>query len=102
MLKLARSLPLNSYSSESTHKETASSSSVTEHLLRPDELAQQLNVSPRTLARWHSHRHGPPRLRVGRAIFYDVSAVREWLRSRNEHGSRINERRQSRPPAARQ
>jgi predicted DNA-binding transcriptional regulator AlpA len=95
VLTLASSLPLASSSSEIPHKETASVSSALEGLLRPEELAQQLDISLRTLARWHSRRTGPPRIRVGRATYYDVFAVRQWLRARNECGSPNNERRRS-------
>jgi predicted DNA-binding transcriptional regulator AlpA len=49
--------------------------------LRREELAQQLDVSIRTLDRWHTLRIGPPRVSVGRTILYRQDAVRDWLQS---------------------
>ncbi len=47
--------------------------------LTPDQLAGQLGISLRTLARWHAARRGPPRCAIGRLIRYRVDAVREWM-----------------------
>jgi hypothetical protein len=45
----------------------------------PDQLAQHLGMSVRTLSRWHARRIGPPRCSVGKLILYRVTAVRAWL-----------------------
>jgi hypothetical protein len=45
----------------------------------PDQLAQHLGVSIRTLSRWHARRIGPPRCSVGKLILYRVAAVRKWM-----------------------
>jgi hypothetical protein len=45
----------------------------------PDQLAQHLGVSVRTLSRWHARRIGPPRCSVGKLILYRVTAVRAWM-----------------------
>lgn len=53
-----------------------------------DALAKDLGVSRRSLARMHVERTGPPRIRVGRKIFYSRASVREWLLSREERQAR--------------
>lgn len=47
--------------------------------LTDTQLADELNVSPRTIARWRSLREGPPLTRLGRRILYRRSAVEAWL-----------------------
>lgn len=54
-------------------------------LVRAESLAQELGISLRTLSRWNIRRTGPPRTCIGRSVFYDIVAVREWLSSRREH-----------------
>lgn len=51
--------------------------------LSDKELAAELDVSPRTLARWRRLREGPAITRVGRKIQYRRAAVDAWL-SANE------------------
>ena len=48
----------------------------------PDQLAQHLGVSIRTLSRWHARRIGPPRCSIGKLILYRVTAVRAWMTER--------------------
>lgn len=43
------------------------------------ELAAELKISPRTIARWRSLREGPPTTRMGRKLLYRRDAVRKWL-----------------------
>ena len=50
-----------------------------EDLLTPDEFAQELDTTRRTIDRWHSRRIGPPRIKIGRKVFYRRQAVRDWL-----------------------
>ena len=57
---------------------------VTRDLLTPDQLAEQLGTSRRTVDRWHAQRLGPPRIKVGACIFYRAEAVREWLEGHEE------------------
>jgi RNA polymerase alpha subunit/helix-turn-helix protein len=47
--------------------------------LTPPELAAQLDVCERTLARWHRDRTGPPRTVVSRRILYRIESVTAWL-----------------------
>lgn len=49
--------------------------------ISPDQLAEELDVSPRTIARWESERIGPPRVLVGRRPYYSIRGVRHWIAS---------------------
>jgi predicted DNA-binding transcriptional regulator AlpA len=68
---------------------------ILEGFLRREELAQQFNLSIRTIDRWAALREGPPRVCVGRTILYNVNSVREWLRSREKQPSLMKKRRNS-------
>ena len=57
-------------------------------LLTPEQLAQQLGVTTRTLSRWEVQRIGPPRVVIGRQIFYRIVSVDAWLLSREQRRSR--------------
>jgi len=48
----------------------------------PKELACALGVSERTLGRWHQFRQGPPRVEIGRKVFYRLESVSAWMVSR--------------------
>lgn len=50
-----------------------------EDLLTADDVAQELETTRRTIDRWHSRRIGPPRIKIGRKVYYRREAVREWL-----------------------
>jgi predicted DNA-binding transcriptional regulator AlpA len=45
-------------------------------------MTSMLRVSPRTLSRWHAAGTGPPKIKVGRKVFYDLGKISEWLASR--------------------
>ncbi len=47
--------------------------------LSPDGLAAILGVSLRTIARWHDARIGPPRIKVGNTVLYDLERLNHWL-----------------------
>jgi Bacterial RNA polymerase, alpha chain C terminal domain/Helix-turn-helix domain len=53
--------------------------------LTPPELAAQLGVCQRTLARWDRDRTGPPRSVVGRRILYRAESVTAWLAKRERN-----------------
>jgi hypothetical protein len=46
------------------------------------DLAKELNVTVRTLARWRALRIGPDPTVIGRHIYYGREAVHRWLRGR--------------------
>lgn len=43
------------------------------------ELARELNITVRTLARWHWQRHGPPSVMLAGKRMYRRAAVVEWM-----------------------
>jgi excisionase family DNA binding protein len=45
----------------------------------PQQLARELEVGERTLARWRATRKGPPAIKVGRDVRYSRESVRKWL-----------------------
>ena len=47
----------------------------------PEELADNLGISPRTLAAWHKARTGPEWIRSGDRIYYTSSSLTAWLSS---------------------
>jgi hypothetical protein len=47
-----------------------------------DRLAASLNVSVRTLARWNALGIGPPRIKIGRLVLFDLEKLPEWLATR--------------------
>lgn len=45
------------------------------------ECAAELRIDKRTLERWHRLREAPPRVKIGKRVYYRREAVAEWLRS---------------------
>ena len=45
----------------------------------PEELADNLGISPRTLAAWRKARKGPAYIKGGGRIYYTSTAVMDWL-----------------------
>jgi predicted DNA-binding transcriptional regulator AlpA len=52
-----------------------------DELLSPDQLAAELDVSPRTLPGWRLRGLGPPYVKVGALVRYRRSDVDAWLRA---------------------
>ena len=52
-----------------------------ETLITKNSLATQLNVSERTLDRWHLKRIGPARTKTGNFVAYRKEAIEEWIKS---------------------
>ena len=48
-------------------------------LISPRQLAAELHMCVRTLQRLHDARTGPPRITLGKHIYYRRAAVSEWL-----------------------
>jgi hypothetical protein len=67
----------------------------------PAQLAAELHITERTLARWHTARYGPPQTRIGRMVLYRRGPAQAWLL---EHESAepvpLPGRRRGRPPAS--
>lgn len=51
-----------------------------------EDLAEQLALTTDTLARWATLGIGPPRIKVGRRVFYRKSSVEKWLMGREIGG----------------
>jgi Helix-turn-helix domain len=51
-------------------------------LLGQNQLSDMLGVPVGTLEQWRTRGGGPPFLRIGRYVKYDLSDIREWLVSR--------------------
>src|SRR5690349_20580508 len=47
-----------------------------------DRLASALGISTRTLGRWEAVRIGPPKIKIGKLVLFDLAKVPEWLASR--------------------
>jgi FixJ family two-component response regulator len=56
-------------------KQTDQASAILAGYLNPKELAKALDVSERTIARWHHFREGPPRVEIGRKVYYRLESV---------------------------
>ena len=48
------------------------------------QLAEELDISVRTLARYDGLREGPPRMMLAGKVFYHRELARKWLKSRLE------------------
>ena len=56
-------------------------------LLSPDDLAADLKVSPRTLAKWRCNGRGPQYIRLGHAVRYRQQDVYAWLEAKVSRNS---------------
>jgi hypothetical protein len=52
---------------------------ITGDLLGQSEAAAELHVHLSTLRRWEALDQGPPRIKIGRKVFYRRSSLRNWL-----------------------
>lgn len=48
-------------------------------LITPQQLADLVGVAVSTLKKWRSIGGGPPWVRIGRRIFYDLVEVEKWI-----------------------
>src|SRR4051812_36988535 len=55
-----------------------------------ERVAEMFGVTPRTLARWDNARIGPPKIKVGKLVLYDLSKVPEWLATRETGSARTS------------
>jgi excisionase family DNA binding protein len=53
-----------------------------ENLLNTAEAAEQLRVKKQTLENWRLRGEGPAFIKVGRRVFYRLSALDAWLTGR--------------------
>jgi predicted DNA-binding transcriptional regulator AlpA len=57
-------------------------------LILPRQLAAELSMSVRTLQRLHDTRTGPPRITLGKHIYYRRAALEQWLARCEGYGAR--------------
>lgn len=60
--------------------------------ITPEALADLLGVTTRTLARWDAARIGPPKIKVGRTVLFDLAKLPESLASRETAPVRLSGR----------
>jgi hypothetical protein len=58
-----------------------------------DRLAAILGVTVRTLGRWETARIGPPKIKVGKLVLFDIAKLPDWLASREIRPVRLAGRR---------
>jgi len=56
--------------------------SQTPALLKPEEVALRLAISPDTLAKWRYRGKGPAYVKLNRTVRYPVDALEEYIQSR--------------------
>ena len=54
-------------------------SKILENYLSRTEAARELRKCAATLDRWRKRGEGPPYVKIGRDIYYHLSAVRDWV-----------------------
>ena len=59
----------------------AGDDAILSNCLSEEQLAAELGITIRTLARWRALREGPAVTRIGRAVYYARDDVRNWLTS---------------------
>ena len=67
---------------------TSNSSSVLANYVSEAQLAEQLGVSVRTLARWRSLRQAPRVTRVGRRLLFNRTDIDHWLATQSDPSKR--------------
>jgi excisionase family DNA binding protein len=73
---------------------------MSEQLLSPEGLSQELGVPVRTLYQWRYRGDGPPGFRVGRHLRYRRRDVDAWLEERAAGAAEDARRRRDRWPGA--
>lgn len=48
-------------------------------LLDTDTAARRLGIRPATLRRWRTQGQGPPYLKIGALVYYEVDELRRWI-----------------------
>jgi predicted DNA-binding transcriptional regulator AlpA len=75
---------LGGYKSSSSHMAKCPAEIVigARRYVSAQHVTSMLRISPRTLSRWHAAGTGPPKIKIGKKIFYDLVKISEWLDSR--------------------
>ena len=64
---------------------------ITSDLMTIEELAEAMGVTYRTVERWDARRIGPPRIKIGKRVYYRADAVREWILSHEQEQVRAGD-----------
>ena len=57
-------------------------------ILSKSQAAELLDISERTLTRWHAEGSGPPVSKKGRKSYYFKQSVLDWLKAKEREGVR--------------
>lgn len=63
-----------------------------------DGLAAMLGVTVRTLSRWDAARIGPPKIRIGKKVLFDLAKLPDWLATHETEPVRASGRSKVRSP----
>lgn len=53
-----------------------------QELLTPPEAAARLRLSVHTLKAWRRDEKGPPKVKIGRRVFYDAADLEQYIEDR--------------------
>jgi predicted DNA-binding transcriptional regulator AlpA len=67
-----------------------------EKFMSQEEVAELLGVSVATLLRWHHAGKGPPRVKIGRQIYYDATSAEDFMSLEAARGLRTKRRNRGR------
>jgi len=70
-----------------TQLETKEDINMQRSYLTVRQTAELLQLSESTLNLWRYRGAGPPFLKIGRRVRYDLETVNEWVKSRERHGT---------------
>ena len=59
----------------------------------PTGSPRRLGVTTRTLCRWDAARIGPPKIKVGKLVLFDLAKLPDWLATRETEPVRASGRR---------
>jgi predicted DNA-binding transcriptional regulator AlpA len=85
MSKAAEFLNGSDSPAESDAAQAMSAPLIGTEYLTLQQLARELGLSPRTLARWHVQRVGPPRTCIGKLVLFRRASVLAWLQGHEEN-----------------
>jgi hypothetical protein len=71
-------------------KQTGATASVLGDYMTREELAAEIGIQPKTLAKWANLRRGPSFVKVGRKVFYRKDAVQAWLRTNETRDAAVS------------
>lgn len=56
-----------------------------------EQLAEELNITKRTLDKWHFLRYGPPKIKIGAYCYYNRGDVSAWIDSLRKESVSAND-----------